>query len=78
MEPICRADGAIINVLELRAAQVSHEKVLCPACHDFVFQMWPEGWDGHAGYKCAGLAASSIEDRKAEFKTRFGFLFRYQ
>ena len=78
MDPINRSDGAIINVLELRAAQVSHEKVLCPACHEFVFQKWPEGWDGHSGYKCSGLVASSIDERKAEFKDRFGFLFRYQ
>jgi len=78
VEPISRGDGAIINALELRAAQLSHEKVLCPACHEFIFQMWPEGWDGHAGFKCTGLAASSTEDCKAEFKSRFASLFRYQ
>jgi hypothetical protein len=78
MQPIMRSDGAIINALELRAADVSHKKVLCPCCHEFVFKMWPEGWDGHSGYKCSGLAASAIDGRKGEFKTRFGFLFRYQ
>ena len=49
MEPIKRADGVIINTMKLRAADISHKKVLCPACHDFIFQMWPEGWGGSLG-----------------------------
>ena len=62
--------------MELTAAEVVHETVLCPACHEFVFKMWPEGWDGHSGWKCLGLASSDIPGRKREFKQRFGFLFR--
>ena len=65
----------ILNPEELTANQVVHQKVLCPACGVFPFQMWPEGWDAHAASNCAGVSGSDKE-RKAEFKRRFRHLFR--
>jgi uncharacterized protein (DUF433 family) len=73
---IRREDGAIINATELPAENLTHDKVLCPACRVFVFQKWPEGWDGHSGWKCTGLEGSDVEERKTEFKLRFALLFR--
>lgn len=43
----------------------------CPAC-DFVFARWPMGWDGHAASTCPGLGPGTPEERKAEYKNRFG------
>ena len=51
------------------------EEFRCPACGDFTFARWPWGWDGHAGYRCEGISGSDVEERKREFKLRFGRLF---
>jgi hypothetical protein len=76
MTPTRRADGSITNAAELSTADVVHQSVVCPCCTDFVFKMWPEGWDAHAAHRCAGLSAASVEERKREFKTRYEYLFR--
>ena len=76
MITIRRADGAITNAAELSVADVVHQKVVCPCCNDFTFEMWPEGWDGHAARKCAGLSPTTEQERKQEFKTKFRFLFK--
>jgi hypothetical protein len=68
--------GVVRNAEELRADQVIGRKVLCPACRSLVFQAWPGGWDAHAATRCRGLAAGGPAARKAEFKRRFGALFR--
>jgi hypothetical protein len=69
-------EGIIVNAAELPAADLVHKRVLCPACHSFVFQMWPEGWDGHAGHKCSGISGLTPSERKQEFRSRFSSLFR--
>lgn len=46
----------------------------CPACSK-EFAAFPLGWDGHAAYRCPGLSESNPEDRKREYKRRFGHLF---
>lgn len=76
MTPIRRSDGAITNAAELTIGNVVHQRVVCPSCSDFVFEMWPEGWDSHAARKCAGLSPLTEQERKREFKTRYGYLFR--
>jgi len=77
--------GVVTNAEELTVDVIALEKVLCPACHEKVFLKWSGGWDGHAGWKCAGLQApfatnqydeAAIEARKHEYKTRFSHLFR--
>lgn len=75
MEPKRNKYGVIINAEELTADQVVHRRVLCPACRNLTFQMWPEGWDSHARTRCEGLTGSPRE-RKAEFRKRFAALFR--
>jgi hypothetical protein len=65
----------IMNALSLTAADVTRRRVSCPGCGEFIFARWPDGWDGHAGWRCAGLASHTVEERKREFKERFGFLF---
>ena len=72
------AQGAITNAEELTAELVTHEAVLCPACHEKVFSDWPEGWDAHASWKCAGCDGVTTEAKKAYFKQRFSHLFRKQ
>ena len=71
-----RPDGTITNAAELGVKDVVHQRVLCPCCGDFVFEMWPEGWDAHAARKCPGLAPGADDERKHEFKSRYQFLFR--
>jgi uncharacterized protein (DUF433 family) len=68
--------GVIVNPADLSADQVVGRKVLCPACRRLVFQSWPEGWDAHAEFKCAGITAVEGTRRKGEFKSRYGYLFR--
>ena len=68
--------GVITNAFALTIEQVVHERVICPACEQKVFEMWPEGWDAHAVHRCSGLRCTLPEERKAEFKSRFGHLFR--
>jgi len=74
--PQTDAAGVITNAEELTAGQVIGNRVRCPACHDLVFHRWPEGWDGHAAYRCAGVPPGSKARRKQHFKWRFGHLFR--
>lgn len=70
------AVGVILNAEELVVDQVVGKRVRCPACRMLVFRSWPEGWDAHAGSRCRGLKGEHSEERKAEFKGRFGHLFR--
>jgi uncharacterized protein (DUF433 family) len=74
--PRLDATGAIINAEELSVGQVVGKRVRCPACRMLVFRAWPEGWDAHAAMRCRGINGSDHEVRKAEFKRRFGQLFR--
>ena len=69
-------DGVITNTGDLRADQVTGRKAVCPACGRLVFQSWPEGWDSHVEHRCAGVTAVDAEARKAEFKRRYGYLFK--
>lgn len=68
--------GVIVNAEELSVGQVVGKRVRCPACRMLVFQSWPEGWDAHAATRCRGVAGSSPETRKSEFKRRYAQLFR--
>jgi len=70
------SDGTILNAAVLTAAEVAHERVLCPACMDHSFTMWPEGWDAHAAHRCKGLDEGTAQARKAEFKRVLSHLFR--
>ncbi|MHB1328985.1 MAG: DUF433 domain-containing protein [Gemmatimonadales bacterium] len=74
--PRIDAAGVVLNAEELRADQVVGRQVRCPACRGLVFKSWPEGWDGHAATRCRGLSGRQPGSRKAEFKRRFGHLFR--
>ncbi|MDB4869797.1 MAG: hypothetical protein JWL97_801 [Gemmatimonadales bacterium] len=69
-------NGAITNPLELSVDEIVHQRVLCPACEEKIFEMWPEGWDAHAAFRCTGVTAPTPETRKADFKRRFSSLFR--
>ena len=69
-------NGAIANAVDLEVEQVVHQRVVCPACESMVFEMWPEGWDAHAASRCGGVSGSTIDERKADFRGRFGHLFR--
>jgi hypothetical protein len=70
------SDGTILNAAVLSAAEVAHERVLCPACMSKVFERWPEGWDAHAAHRCEGVSLGTPEERKAEFRRVLGHLFR--
>ena len=70
------ANGVILNAEQLTVDDVVKQKVQCPACQDYVFETWPYGWDAHAEFKCKGLEATSSEQRKVEFKEKYGHLFR--
>lgn len=74
--PRLDAAGVVVNAEELSVGQVVGKRVRCPACRALVFQSWPEGWDGHAAMRCRGIQATGSDARKAEFKRRFGQLFR--
>jgi hypothetical protein len=47
----------------------------CPGCDDHVFKAWPLGWDAHALHRCAGVRDVVPEERKAEFRRRYGHHF---
>ena len=68
-------DRTILNAAVLSAAEVAHERVLCPACMYEVFEKWPESWDTHAVHRCEGLNPGSPEERRAEFRRVLGHLF---
>jgi hypothetical protein len=70
------SDGTILNAAVLTDKEVAHQRVLCPACMDMVFDKWPEGWDAHAAHRCKGVDSASPEERKAEFRLVLGHLFR--
>lgn len=70
------AGDEIINAQELTADDVAMQRVRCPACELHVFQEWSAGWDAHAAHRCSGLTGTTDDERKAEFRTRFGHLFR--
>jgi len=70
------SDGVIINANELSVDEVVGDRVLCPACHDKVFQVWPEGWDAHAAHRCSGVSGSTDKERKVNFKRQWSRLFR--
>jgi hypothetical protein len=74
--PVRDANGAILNADQLKVDNVVHERVLCPACGDHVFEHWPFGWDPHSAHRCGGIAATTERARKAEFKRRYRHLFR--
>lgn len=59
-----------------RAIVLAQERVLCPACGRKTFAAWPEGWDGYAGWNCT-IEGATPEERKANYKRRFGRLFRH-
>jgi len=70
------SDGVIINANELIVDEVVGERVLCPACHNKTFKVWPVGWDAHAAHRCSGVSGSTDKERKAEFKRQWSRLFR--
>lgn len=70
------SDGTILNATVLSPSQLTHERVLCPACMLEVFEKWPEGWDAHAAHRCEGVNLGTPEERKAEFLGVLGHLFR--
>jgi hypothetical protein len=76
MRPQLSSTGCILNAAVLTAADVAHKRVLCPACMEKEFEMWPEGWDAHAAHRCKGVEGDSPQARKAEFKRVLGHLFR--
>jgi hypothetical protein len=76
MKPQLSKDSTILNAAVLTAADVSHKRVLRPACMEKVFVMWPEGWDAHSAHRCPGLELGPAEGRKAEFRRALGHLFR--
>ncbi len=76
MRPQLSANGTILNAAVLTASDVAHKRVLCPGCMEKEFEMWPEGWDAHAAYRCKGVDGNSPQARKAEFKQILGHLFR--
>lgn len=49
------SDGTILNAAVLTADDGAHKRVLCPACMEKEFEMWPEGWDAHTAHRCKGL-----------------------
>ncbi len=65
--------GEILNAIELEAAEIAHQKVLCPGCKDKIFASWPDGWDEHAAYLC-DMPGNSPDARKDEFKKRYSRL----
>lgn len=69
-------DEVVLNVAVLNVDEVVGRRVICPACGCFEFQNWPEGWDGHAGFRCEGLSVNSPDDRKLEFRKKLKHLFR--
>lgn len=54
MKPQLSSGRTILNAAVLTADDVVHKRVLCPACMEHEFKMWPEGWDAHAVHRCKG------------------------
>jgi hypothetical protein len=75
--PVARSpDGVILNAKDLTADDLVQQRVLCPACGEKTFAMWPEGWDSHAAHRCTGVRGTTPEERKAAFKGEYDHLFR--
>jgi hypothetical protein len=70
------AHGVITNAADLSANELTGQRVLCPGCEKKVFETWPGGWDAHASHACTGVRAPTDQERKAEYRRRFGSLFR--
>lgn len=68
--------GVIEHTVNLSAADVSMQRVLCPACKEKIFETWPGGWDAHAAHACRGLEPGTEAARKATYRARFAHLFR--
>ena len=75
VQPVYDGD-VIVNAEQLTADQVAMKRVRCPACGRHDFAEWPAGWDAHAAHRCTGLSAKTPEERKAEYRQRFWYLFR--
>lgn len=73
-EPILAPDKDRPTRLQSLAREGRDGARLCPACHTFVFQHWPWGWDAHAAHTCTGLVEVDPDARKCEFRTRFRHL----
>jgi hypothetical protein len=76
MKPQLSSTGTILNAAVLSAVDVAHKRVLCPACMEKEFEMWPEGWDAHAAHRCKGVEGATPQERKAEYKRVLNHLFR--
>jgi hypothetical protein len=76
MKPQLSSNGTILNGAVLTAADVAHNRVLCPACMEKEFEMWPEGWDAHAAHWCKGVEGGTPQERRAEYKRVLNHLFR--
>jgi len=70
------ANGVIMNPAELAVDDVVGDRVLCPACGNKVFAVWPLGWDAHSGGHQCSVVGASARERKAAFKEQFRHLFR--
>ena len=68
--------GAIVDADDLDVNDVVSERVVCPACGDFVFEHWPFGWDAHSAHRCGGVTGATEEARKLAFKRRYRHLFQ--
>jgi hypothetical protein len=76
IERVLNEHRPVIRVAETAtASQLICKKVLCPACHKYVFKAWPQGWDAHAAYNCPGTHGDTPRRRKATFRQRFANLF---
>jgi hypothetical protein len=76
MRTVRNSEGVILNAAKLRVDAVVHQRVLCPACGQKVFERWPLGWDEHAIHQCEGLESEDPQQKLTEFKTAFRHLFR--
>jgi predicted RNase H-like nuclease len=70
------AGDVITDVGNLTWRDAAGRRVLCPACRGKEFRSWPAGWDAHAAHNCPGVNGTNDGARKADFKGRFGHLFR--
>jgi hypothetical protein len=75
LESAPHSRAVVTDAVKHCADELAGRRVLCPACESKVFEQWPLGWDGHA-LVCAGIDLVGERDRKHEFRTRFGNLFR--
>ncbi len=74
--PVPNGDDVIINTEGLTWREVINKQVKCPCCHDKVFKKWPLGWDPHSRFNCPNAHGGSPDEKQADFRKRFGHLFR--